>query len=791
MPENANGNEELATLAAVGRVLTRALEPAELVGEALAELLPALGLDLGAVYLLQGEEFVLVAQRGLSPGFARAAARHPKDHPILGQVVRTGTPIATDDSTSPHAIREGIKHAVYFPLIAKGSPLGVLAMGHRSGRKLAPKELVLLEAAAAQLGLALGQAEAHREAMELLERHKLLVENELVGIYVIQDGRLAYVNAGFCRMSGYAKEELLGRDPLELVHPEDRERVRENLARRLRGDTALPSYRFRGLRKDGSTAHVEVFAQRIAYGGQPAVQGILHDITWEAEAERLRKSLLEVAGEILAAGDVGHILRRVAQAIVDHSPFQRAAVSLYDLTAEPPLAGPVVQVYSAGLTPAEERELLAQGGLSPQHRQAAFHERFRISCSYYIPHDEVPWEPTLGIPGRASQDGWHPDDFLLIPLRGKRGIIGHISVDDPTTPRAPTLGMLEPLEVFADLAAVAVERAAELEELRRHKEWLRGAFRIAQELTRYPTLNELVQGVLDILKRELRYEYGVVLLADGDGLLVAAADSSLPGRRFDVGHRFPLDQGIIGWVVEHREPALINDVAHDPRYVMGHPDVRSELAVPIQLGSELIGVLNIESTVRNRFRIEDQEFLSTVASLLAVAIDVLRTREELKQIAIHDPLTGLYNRRYLTEVIERELERSRRYGHPLTLLMLDLDHFRTVNNRFGHKRGDEVLREISDLLVKNVRSADMVFRYGGDEFMVLMPETGSRAEEVVSRLREAVREWSQSSGFDFEIGISVGMSVWRPEDGRRVEDVLEEADHRMYLDKGYRLGHPG
>ena len=627
--------KEMAVIGAIGAALSRSLEPEALLRSALEGLLEALDFELGAVYLIEegSGDFVLVEQRGLSPEFIEAARRNPKDHYILGRVIRSRRPLEVHEHEflSPEAKKEGLKYAAYVPLFARDRPLGVLAVGDRSERALTPEEFELLESVGQHLSLALEQAQLHQEVAEWREKYRSLVENEFVGIYIIQDNQLKYANEGSLKLFGYSREELSAIDPLKLVHPEDRELIRRNLERRLQGEVMERPYTFRGLRKDGEVIELEVFARRIDYEGRPAVQGILIDVTKLRQGERLRRDLLEIAREILASHDIEHILRRVAQAIIEHSPFQRAAVSLYDITAEVPLESPVMAIYSAGLTREEEERLIAQGGMPPEYRRLAFTERFRIGNSYYIPHDQVPWGPERGLPGRVRLDGWHPNDFLFIPLRSEQGIIGHISVDDPRVPGVVTPEVLEPLELFAGLAALAVERAAHLEQLRRQE-------------------------------------------------------------------------------------------------------------------------------------------------------------AKLKELSIRDPLTGLYNRRYFNEIIGRELERARRLGYSLAFLMLDLDNFRRVNNLYGHLKGDEVLRAVAKLLVENVRASDMVFRYGGDEFLILMPKTsGEESQKVIERLRRALRRWNKGSGLDCEIGFSAGVALWSPGEGkdeeRRLEELLEEADRMMYQGK--------
>jgi diguanylate cyclase (GGDEF)-like protein/PAS domain S-box-containing protein len=784
----SNREKELEILAALAKAGVSASDPQSFCEQALAELLPLLGADAAAVYLLGERGFSLFAQRGLSQAFAEKARENPPDHPVLGRVLRERRPLLWREFSSPETQAEGIQAAFYLPLLAKDQELGVLAVAAKRPWEPSAKDLLTLELSAHFLALFLGKTLEEREKSELLERYRRFVENELFGVYIIQDDRFAFVNEGITKISGYSKEELLGRPYWEIVHPEDREMVRRNLETRLRGGPAPKAYRLRALAKDGRVKTVEIQAWAVQLSGRPAVQGIVRDVTWEAEIERLRESLLSVAHEILAGTDIPAILRRIAQAVVEHSPFQRAVVSLYDLRHDPPLLGPVVALATAGLTPEEEEKLRSQGGLPPHLRSQAFQEKFRISRSYYIPYDQVPWGPGIGLPGRKASDGWHPDDFLFIPLRGKRGIIGHISVDEPVTPKAPTLEMLAPLEVFADLAALAVERASELLELEKHKEWLRGAFGLAHKLSCFSSVEELLPGALEIIRGELRYEFGAVLLAEGEELVVAAAYSTLPDPLYVVGQRLKKETGLVGWVARERRSLRVDDVRKDPRYVPVHPEIRSELAVPILSGSELLGVLDVESVELGRFRKEDEEFLQAVAELLAVTMEGLRAKEALRDLSLRDPLTDLYNRRYLFEVLAREIRRAQRYEHFLSLALLDLDRFREVNNRFGHAQGDEVLKGVAKVLLQNLRVCDFVFRYGGDEFLLVLPETDEAgAEEAVKRLRQKLRAWSRSQDLGLVLDFSAGIATYHPQSPKTPEELLREADARMYEQKRARL----
>jgi diguanylate cyclase (GGDEF)-like protein len=157
-----------------------------------------------------------------------------------------------------------------------------------------------------------------------------------------------------------------------------------------------------------------------------------------------------------------------------------------------------------------------------------------------------------------------------------------------------------------------------------------------------------------------------------------------------------------------------------------------------------------------------------------------RLEKQFRTQAITDSLTGLYNRRHLEHLLEVETKRAQRYGRPLAVLVVDLDQFKHVNDRFGHAAGDRVLRAVADAFRAGVRDTDIVARYGGDEFVLVLPETGTRgARDLADRLAQRVRTIAGDLELPMKIGFSVGISVAL----KRYDRLLERADRRMYLHK--------
>ncbi|MFC2078431.1 diguanylate cyclase domain-containing protein [Candidatus Bipolaricaulota bacterium] len=154
---------------------------------------------------------------------------------------------------------------------------------------------------------------------------------------------------------------------------------------------------------------------------------------------------------------------------------------------------------------------------------------------------------------------------------------------------------------------------------------------------------------------------------------------------------------------------------------------------------------------------------------------------ELSRMAHTDALTGTFNRHYLAELIDQEFRRAKRYNHPIGFLMIDVNRFKQINDELGHHAGDEVLIEISHLLVQTMRESDFVFRYGGDEFLVILPETNGETEIARDRINEAMAITDRFKGIvDFPISLSIGCAHWDPQDPRTIDRILSDADKEMY-----------
>ena len=216
------------------------------------------------------------------------------------------------------------------------------------------------------------------------------------------------------------------------------------------------------------------------------------------------------------------------------------------------------------------------------------------------------------------------------------------------------------------------------------------------------------------------------------------------------------------------------------------------IAVPLSWGGEINGVLELTRSEPDRFSRTDFELLHVIAPQVSLALRNATAFKETSDSAHTDALTGLYNFRFLFARLEEELQRADRLGLSLTLLALDLDNFKAINDNFGHQYGDRVLRDVAGVLVDLVRDYDIVCRYGGDEFVVVLPETGMQegveTSRRIARAVDAMQPYTEDDT-SVKIGVSIGMAVY-PNDAADLKTLLSVADSGMYADKNRRKSRP-
>uniref|UniRef100_UPI003F69423B diguanylate cyclase n=1 Tax=Paractinoplanes polyasparticus TaxID=2856853 RepID=UPI003F69423B len=355
------------------------------------------------------------------------------------------------------------------------------------------------------------------------------------------------------------------------------------------------------------------------------------------------------------------------------------------------------------------------------------------------------------------------------------------------------------------------ELQAYVQALTASRDQLRGHLAILGEtLSSTHDLHRILQVILRTALAATGARAGLVLLIDRpSGQLVAQCGVGLAGR-WDVPEaelpqqRLPIGEGVLGAVAASGEPRR-----GQGELASSEPPCRTYVAVPIcapgvpeEPGDpvpfpETLGVLALYDRVGgDSFDDSDLSTLRTFAGQAGVAVHNVRLHEEAQRLSLTDPLTGLWNYRYLRESLRREVERASRFGRMLAVLVLDLDHFKDVNDTYGHAAGDAVLGEFARRIRVGLREVDVAFRQGGEEFVVLLPETDAYGGAIVAeRLGAAVRAQPVSiDGVQVPISVSIGVAVF-PEHGENSLQVLAAADRALYAAKNagrdtYRLAEP-
>ncbi len=305
-------------------------------------------------------------------------------------------------------------------------------------------------------------------------------------------------------------------------------------------------------------------------------------------------------------------------------------------------------------------------------------------------------------------------------------------------------------------------------------------------------LNELLKNIVRKVGETLGFKEFAILLYDNTAKkLRVVACYGLPEQEF-LGMEFEPGEGIVGRVFQTGEPVLIPDTEADPNYLHWKGkkvEKGSFLSIPVKYKEEILGVFAFNSPEIDGFSRRDIKLLTALANQSAIVIENARLYEKTKEFSIRDDLTGLFNRRWFNQRIVEEFKRAERFNNPLSLLMVDIDFFKHYNDTHGHSKGDIALKEVAEVLIKNVREVDSVVRYGGEEFVILLPRTGMEdAGKIAEKLRLKMEEHEFPFGSAQPNGrftVSIGYTTY-PDIARSISDLFTQADEALYTAK--RMG---
>ncbi len=400
-----------------------------------------------------------------------------------------------------------------------------------------------------------------------------------------------------------------------------------------------------------------------------------------------------------------------------------------------------------------------------------------------IAQDFLPTVRRLGIPSVDPRIM----SWAGVPIHFSDKSTGLLTITDYEHEGTATGRRFGLLKVLAGEVAVAIENARLFQQEQRRA----GHLALLNELTRKATAVLDPHELLSSVCRDLRESFGFDLVRvetlDGEKeeLVVEAQEGYGPNL---LGRRTKIGQGFAGIVAESNEPILSNDVLASDRYLPYHPGVRSALHLPMKYRDEMLAVLSIESLRPKCFSQQDMLTLRTLADQLAIALKNAQVYQVAQEQAITDSLTSLKTHRYFMQAVAAEWRRAPRSGQHFSLIIMDLDGFKHLNESQGHLEGDKVLTAIARVLEANCRQSNTVARYGGDQFAILMPEASvGQAQILAERLRAnlAADSYLGSRGVTASFGIATF-----PIHGVTPEEIVRVAESGMYLakhEKGNRV----
>ncbi|MBV8207833.1 MAG: sensor domain-containing diguanylate cyclase [Acidobacteria bacterium] len=376
----------------------------------------------------------------------------------------------------------------------------------------------------------------------------------------------------------------------------------------------------------------------------------------------------------------------------------------------------------------------------------------------------------------------HPDtrSELAIPLISGGQVIAVLDCHSGQ-PNFFSRTKVEQLRLFCAPASMALQNAERYLRERRRRRQLQAVNAVARETSSVFELDELFSRLCEVVLQNFAADQVSVVLYEEGYLTVAHYRGRLTSR-LQPGQRLPDCAGLCTRALAELAPMLENRVHNNPNYYAGFEETHSEVCLPLVSFSGPLGVLALDSARPDAFDPEELPTMQAAADICAGAIQNARHFERARNLANVDGLTGIYNRRYFEQRILEELERSQRYNGNLALLMIDIDHFKKLNDEFGHLLGDEALRRVSNIFEQHLRKLDVVCRYGGEEFAILVPETaGARAVTVAEKLRRVVESW-EFPGVPRPVTISIGVAEF-PLNGRTRDELMKAADDALYAAK--------
>jgi len=470
--------------------------------------------------------------------------------------------------------------------------------------------------------------------------------------------------------------------------------------------------------------------------------------------------LYDASQAVLSTFDLDEVLSRILGIVRDVFHLDKAAILLLDARTQ--------ELYiktQFGWDPGSEiiRVPLGSGltGTAAQTRQPV-----------YVP--DVSQDPRY-IRSLASTRS-----EVAIPLMVREEVVGVLDCQSETL-NFFDQETLELLRLFSTQASIALANARLYSLEQRRRAQLEAINAIAKQTTAVLEIGELLKQVCSLILQSFGGDHASVLLFEDDRLVLRAHQGRLTPL-FTIGDELPAGEGLFARAIDSRKAVVENDVGRVPGHLPGFRETVSVVCLPLVSFGQVLGVLVLESASCDAFLPADVNALESVTDICATAIQNARYFDRVRQLAYMDGVTGIFNRRYFELRIAEEMARSTRHGLTFSVIMVDIDHFKQLNDEYGHLLGDEVLRQVSAILTQQLRKSDVLSRFGGEEFAIITPETDlDSALAVADKLRRVVESW-HFPGVARPVTISAGVAEFPAQGGTR-DDLVKSADEALYAAK--------
>ncbi len=395
--------------------------------------------------------------------------------------------------------------------------------------------------------------------------------------------------------------------------------------------------------------------------------------------------------------------------------------------------------------------------------------------------DDLETNPAfLGMWAKEREEIHGRDISMFVPLISRDQLIAILVLGSKVSGRFT----LEDFNIISDVTnrvAVSMEKEFLREQLREREEELSVINNSSAILSSSLDIQEIFGSFIEELKKVVDVTWASIVLEE-DGELLCAALSSPEHSYYKMGDTIPMEGSGVGWVITNRKPFIEPDLEKDSSFRTGEDHLshglKTVVYLPLIAKGRIIGCFMVAGSRANAYSHRHVRLLEQLASQIAMPLENSQLYAQAEKKARVDELTGLLNRRSLDEMLDNEISRHSRYGGEFSLAILDLDNFKAYNDTFGHLSGDVLLREIGARIKASIRTADSAFRYGGDEFAIVLPRTDiESARQVAERVGRRIA--ANINAGEVAITASIGIAVW-PHDGISHSDIITAADTTLY-----------